>query len=141
VKMGATDRNVAGTLAFNVTLRTSADGFASDLDVALTVADQNDKDPLYVLSYLDLSSLGIVTDALEFRLYFDDNSGSGSKHPLLDTVSLLDLYRAGHYYLPVNEKLEIPSKSEWDEAFFRSVTSDELKLDQSLKAMYSSAKL
>jgi len=55
----------------------------------------------------------------------------------LDTVSLLDLYRAGKYYLPVNEKLEIPSKSEWDEAFFRSVKLGELNMQQSLKSMYT----
>jgi membrane protein len=55
----------------------------------------------------------------------------------LHSVSLLDLYRAGHYYLPVNEKLEIPSQCEWDEAFFRSVTSGEPRLEQSLQNMYS----
>lgn len=59
----------------------------------------------------------------------------------LDSVRLLDLYRAGHYYLPVNEKLEIPSESEWDQSFFRSVTSGKLELDQSLKNMYGSAKI
>ena len=89
VKMGATERNEGGNLEFNVTLRSSADGFASDLDVASTAADQNIDDPLYVTSYLDLSSLGTVTDPLEFRLYFSDNSGSGAKHPILDTVFLL----------------------------------------------------
>ncbi len=59
----------------------------------------------------------------------------------LDSVRLLDLYRAGQYYLPVNEKLEIPSKSEWDEAFFRSVTAGELDMEQSLKKMYSASLL
>ena len=56
----------------------------------------------------------------------------------LHSVRLLDLYRAGHYYLPVNETLEIPTEGEWDAAFFRSVTSAELKLEQSLQEMYSS---
>jgi len=55
----------------------------------------------------------------------------------LDTVSLLNLYQAGEFYLPVGEKLEIPSKSEWDTAFFRSVSLDELNMQQSLKEMYS----
>ncbi len=55
----------------------------------------------------------------------------------LDTVSLLNLYRSGGYYLPVGETLEIPSKSEWDAAFFRSVTHDELNMQQSLKDMYT----
>ena len=55
----------------------------------------------------------------------------------LDTVSLLDLYRAGEYYLPVGETLEVPSKSEWDAAFFRSVTLGGLNMQQSLKLMYT----
>ena len=55
----------------------------------------------------------------------------------LDTVSLLDLYQAGEYYLPVGEKLEIPSKSEWDSVFFRSVSEGELSMQQSLKEMYA----
>ena len=55
----------------------------------------------------------------------------------LDSVSLLQLYRAGEYYLPVNENLENPSKSEWDEAFFRSVKLGELSMQQSLKSMYT----
>jgi len=89
VKMGATDRNQAGTLEFNVRLRSSVDSFASDLDIASMVVDQNNVDPLYVTSYLDLSSLGTVTDPLEFRLYFSDNSTNGAMHPILDTVSLI----------------------------------------------------
>jgi membrane protein len=55
----------------------------------------------------------------------------------MDTVSLLDLYRAGGYYLPVDEQLEIPSKSEWDAAFFRSITVGGLNMQQSLKTMYT----
>jgi len=55
----------------------------------------------------------------------------------LDSVSLLNLYRSGGYYLPVGETLEIPSKSEWDAAFFRSVNHGELNMQQSLKDMYT----
>jgi len=55
----------------------------------------------------------------------------------LHSISLLDLYRAGKYYLPVNEKLEIPSESEWDVAFFGSVSLDGLNMQQSLQSMYS----
>lgn len=55
----------------------------------------------------------------------------------LDTVSLLDLYQAGEYYLPVGEQLEIPSKSEWDPVFFRSISEQELNMQQSLKKMYT----
>lgn len=55
----------------------------------------------------------------------------------LDTVSLLNLYQVGEYYLPVSETLEIPSKSEWDMAFFRSIALGEMNMQQSLKEMYS----
>jgi len=53
------------------------------------------------------------------------------------TISLLDLYRAGEFYLPVGEELEIPSKSEWDAAFFRSVSEGKLEMQQSLKEMFT----
>lgn len=55
----------------------------------------------------------------------------------LESVSLLDLYGAGEYYLPLGESPEIPSESIWDEAFFRSVSLDGIDLQQSLKNMYS----
>ena len=55
----------------------------------------------------------------------------------LDTVSLLDLYQAGEYYLPVGEQLEIPSESEWDPVFFRSISEHDLNMQQSLKTMYT----
>ena len=55
----------------------------------------------------------------------------------LDNVSLLQLYKAGGYYMPVDEKLEIPSEGEWDAAFFESVKLGELNMQQSLKSMYT----
>ena len=55
----------------------------------------------------------------------------------LETVSLLNLYNAGEFYLPVGEKLDIPSQSEWDAAFFRSISKSELNMQQSLKQMYT----
>ena len=55
----------------------------------------------------------------------------------LHNISLLDLYRSGEYYLPVNEAMEIPSKSEWDAVFFRSVSLGELNMQQSLESMYA----
>jgi membrane protein len=55
----------------------------------------------------------------------------------LDTISLLDLYQAGEFYLPLGEKLEIPSQSEWDDAFFRSISGHQLDMQQSLKTMYT----
>jgi membrane protein len=81
--------------------------------------------------------------ANQLRLLFDagfvtrSESGSWLLCRDLDALSLLDLYRAGQYYLPVNEQMEIPSKSEWDAAFFRSVTLHELNMQQSLKDMYT----
>lgn len=57
----------------------------------------------------------------------------------LETVSLLDLYRAGEYYLPAGESLELPSESKWDAPFFRSVKLGELNMLQSLKSMYFEA--
>jgi len=55
----------------------------------------------------------------------------------LDAVTLLDLYQAGEFYLPVGETLGIPSKSEWDAAFFRSISLGKLNMQQSLKQMYT----
>lgn len=55
----------------------------------------------------------------------------------LETISLLDLYHAGEYYLPVGENLDIPSRSEWDSAFFGSISQDELNMQQSLRDMYT----
>ena len=57
----------------------------------------------------------------------------------LESVSLLDLYQAGRYYLPVNETLDIPSQGEWDEVFFRSVELGKMNMNQSLKSMYSAS--
>ena len=79
------------------------------------------------------SQLGLLFDA---GLVTRSESGSWLLCRDLDTVSLLDLYHAGEYYLPVGEELEIPSKSEWDTAFFNSVKLGELNMQQSLKAMY-----
>ena len=59
----------------------------------------------------------------------------------LDTVSLLNLYNAGEFYLPVGEELDIPSQSEWDAAFFRSISESELNMQQSLKAMYTQSSI
>jgi membrane protein len=57
----------------------------------------------------------------------------------LESVSLLDLYRSGEYYLPLDEAPEIPSQSSWDEAFFESITLGEIDMRRSLKNMYSQA--
>ena len=54
----------------------------------------------------------------------------------LETVSLLDLYRSGEYYLPLGETLETPGECEWDEVFFKSFALGEVNMQQSLKEMY-----
>ena len=54
----------------------------------------------------------------------------------LENVSLLELYQAGGYYMPVEEKLDIPSKGEWDGAFLAAIKLGELSMAQSLKSMY-----
>jgi len=93
-----------------------------------------------------LTSLQGVTEpglANQLKLLFDagyvtrNESGSWLLCRDLHSISLLELYRAGEYYLPVNETLEIPSKSEWDAAFFRSVSLGELNMQQSLESMYA----
>ncbi len=55
----------------------------------------------------------------------------------LDRLSLLDLYRAGEYFLPIDETPEFASESLWDAAFFKSVKLGEMNMQQSLKDMYS----
>lgn len=57
----------------------------------------------------------------------------------LDRVSLLDLYRAGEYFLPIGETPEFVSESAWDTAFFKAVTPGEMNMQRSLKDMYSQA--
>lgn len=79
------------------------------------------------------SQLGMLFDA---GLITRSDSGTWLLCRDLDTVSLLDLYHAGEYYLPVGEALEIPSESQWDKAFFDSVKLGELNMKQSLKSMY-----
>jgi membrane protein len=83
------------------------------------------------------NQIGLLFDA---GLVERSDSGNWLLCRDLDTVSLLDLYRAGEFYLPVGETLEIPSKSEWDAAFFRSVRLGELNMQQSLKDMYTQVK-
>jgi len=55
----------------------------------------------------------------------------------LETVSLLDLYHAGQFYLPLGEKPEIPGQDEWDAAFYAAISEGELNMQQSLKSMYT----
>lgn len=59
----------------------------------------------------------------------------------LDKVSLLDLYRAGEYFLPLGETLEVVSESAWDAAFFETIALGEVNMQKSLKDLYSKPQL
>ena len=54
----------------------------------------------------------------------------------LDYFSLLDLYRAGHYHLPLGQDLDLPTKSAWDRAFLDATGPDRLEMGRSLKSLY-----
>lgn len=55
----------------------------------------------------------------------------------LENVSLLDLYRSGEYYLPLDEVPEIPSECDWDSAFFGAIALGEVDMQRALKDMYN----
>jgi membrane protein len=57
----------------------------------------------------------------------------------LDHLSLLDLYRAGHFHLPMGGLPDVPSESVWDAAFIEATSPDKLRLEGPLKPMYESA--
>jgi len=78
--------------------------------------------------------LGLLSDA---GFVTRDEAGNWLLSRDLEAVRLLDLYRAAEYYLPLNEPLDPPNNSEWDTAFFRSVTQEGLDMQQSLKSMYT----
>ena len=95
-----------------------------------------------------LNSLEGATEpglATQLRQLFDagivtrNESGNWLLCRDLHGISLLDLYRAGEFYLPVGETMEIPTKSEWDAAFLRSVSLGELNMQQSLESMYANS--
>ncbi len=54
----------------------------------------------------------------------------------LDHFSLLDLYRAGHYHLPLGQDQDLPTKSPWDRAFLDATGSGRLAMGRSLKSLY-----
>jgi membrane protein len=54
----------------------------------------------------------------------------------LDDLSFLDLYRVGHYHLPMGQSPEIPTSGIWDQAFLNAIDPDSLNLNRSLKSMY-----
>ena len=54
----------------------------------------------------------------------------------LDHYSLLDLYQAGYYHLPLGQDLDLPTKSTWDRAFLDATAPGGLAMDRSLKSLY-----
>lgn len=80
------------------------------------------------------SQLGLLENA---GIITRNESGNWLLCRDLDKVSFLDLYRAGEYFLPLGENLEVASESAWDEAFFSSISLGEMNMQQSLKYMYS----
>jgi membrane protein len=54
----------------------------------------------------------------------------------LDHYSLLDLYLAGHFHLPLGQTPEAPGKGQWDQAFMDATDANRLHMDRSLKSLY-----
>jgi membrane protein len=57
----------------------------------------------------------------------------------LDHVSLLDLYHAGRFHLPLGRTPAVPTKSKWDPAFLEATAPDGLDMGRSLKSLYQEA--
>lgn len=73
---------------------------------------------------------------LEAGLVTRDQQGNWLLTRDLSEVSLLDLYHAGHYHLPMGQVPEILSSSKWDDAFLNAITPQELRMELALKSMY-----
>ena len=58
----------------------------------------------------------------------------------LEDFSLLDLYQAGHFHLPLGKKPELPRESDWDGPFLEAISVDSLNMAQPLKTMYQGAR-
>lgn len=56
----------------------------------------------------------------------------------LDHLTLLDLYQAGHYHLPLDSKAQLPTESTWDKAFLDCVSPEKLQMKKALKPMFES---
>jgi membrane protein len=54
----------------------------------------------------------------------------------LDRFSLMDLYRAGRYHLPLGADLQVPVEGRWDAAFLEVLGRDRLDMGRSLKSLY-----
>jgi membrane protein len=54
----------------------------------------------------------------------------------LDRFTLMDLYRAGHFHLPLGMDLEVPVDGPWDAAFLGVLGRDAPDMQRSLKSLY-----
>lgn len=101
--IGVNDRNQAGN--YNFTVHVYEDlggGGVSQVGSATSpTVDQTLNDPWYQDIAVDLSSLGVTTEAVTLRMYFTDGSTSASMHPVLDTVSVYgeEIATAGTMFL------------------------------------------
>ncbi|NND45331.1 MAG: YihY family inner membrane protein [Xanthomonadales bacterium] len=57
----------------------------------------------------------------------------------MDHFTLLDLYHAGHFHLPLGGKPDVPTTSRWDAAFLAATNPDKLDMQRSLKSLYREA--
>jgi membrane protein len=55
----------------------------------------------------------------------------------LDSFSLLDLYRAGQFHLPLGSNLQLPKEGEWDSAFLGVLGHGGHDMKRSLKSLYA----
>jgi membrane protein len=55
----------------------------------------------------------------------------------LDSFSLLDLYRAGQFHLPLGSNLQLPTEGEWDSAFLGVLGHGGHDMKRSLKSLYA----
>ncbi len=53
----------------------------------------------------------------------------------LDSFSLMDLYHAGHFHLPLGGLPELPTRSKWDAGLLEALEHSGLRMDRSLKSL------
>lgn len=78
----------------------------------------------------------ILVQLMNEELVTQDQQGRWLLKRDLGSYSLLNLYRAGEYHLPVGKSLTVPSVSKWDPAFMEMMNDEHINMDRSLKSMY-----
>jgi membrane protein len=84
----------------------------------------------------DLLLQGMLKQYLEAGLLTCDQEDHWLLTRDLDHISLLELYQAGHFHLPLGREPEIPTRSRWDAAFLQAIRADKLDITRSLKSLY-----